>query len=89
VKSRSKGVVFKIDIAAGPTKLVTYLYDKTAKRMERISLRWKLFKRNFQRQQEISHEEIFNRNTLFSICNDTVHCECYGHLRQPKWFGYE
>ena len=31
VKAGSKGVVFEIDLPAGPTELVTYLYDKSGK----------------------------------------------------------
>ena len=31
VEAGSKGVVFEIDLPAGPTELVTYLYDKNGK----------------------------------------------------------
>ena len=31
VKAGSKGVVFEVDLPAGPTELVTYLYDKNGK----------------------------------------------------------
>jgi hypothetical protein len=31
VKPGSKGVVFEIDLPAGPTKLLTFLYDEAGK----------------------------------------------------------